>query len=328
MKKIISLALVFFIMCGAVFGMAACSKNGRVATGKLSVVTTVFPVYDWAKEVIGDNTDNVELTMLLDNGIDLHSYQPSADDMAKIAACDMFIYVGGESDKWAEDALVTATNKDMIAINVIDVLGDAVVAEEILDGMEHEHKEHENQEHENDNKADEHVWLSLQNAKTVCTHIAQQLCVIDADNASDYTANAENYNLKLSALNAEYQEAVDSAAYDTLLFADRFPFRYLVDDYGLSYYAAFSGCSAETEASVETIAFLAQKVAELNLPAVIIIDGSDGSIASTVIETAGGNHSVLTLNSLQSVTSADIANGADYLSIMQDNLEVLKDVLN
>ena len=328
MKKNISLALAVLIICVTLFCMSACSEKDTGDTDKLSIVTTIFPAYDWTKEVLGDNAGNVELTILFDNGVDLHSYQPSADDMAKIATCDMFIFVGGTSDGWAQETLATAVNKDMVVVNMLDFLGDSVVEEDISDGMEHEHEESEGKEHEDNPEDDEHVWLSLKNAEKICTYIAQQLCVIDAGNAAVYTENAEKYNAKLSDLDSKYKEVVNKASYNTLLFADRFPFRYLTDDYGLSYYAAFPGCSAESEASVKTIAFLAEKITELNLPAVMIIDGSDGSIASTVIKTAGGNQSILTLNSLQSVTSADIANGADYISIMESNLEVLKDALN
>ena len=327
MKKIISLVLTFLMICGSLFLITACSDNGSKNNDKLSIVTTIFPVYDWTKEILGDNASDIETTMLLDSGVDLHSYQPTVDDMAKISTCDMFIYVGGESDEWVHDALKSATNDEMIVINILDVLGDFVLEEELTEGMEHEDhedEEHEHEEHEND----EHVWLSLKNAKTVCNYISEQLYVLDAENKATYQKNAEDYVAKLVDLDSKYQKVVDEAAYKTLLFADRFPFLYLANDYGLSYYAAFSGCSAESEASVETISFLAGKLKELNLPSVMIIDGSDGSIASTVIKTAGGNQSILKLNSLQSVTSEDIANGDDYLSIMESNLEVLKDALN
>lgn len=328
MKKFISLVLTFLMICGSLFLMTACSGSENENDDKLSIVTTIFPVYDWTKEILGDNASDIETTMLLDSGVDLHSYQPTVDDMAKISTCDMFIYIGGESDEWAYDALASATNDDMMVINILDVLGDAVLEEEITEGMEHEEEHEEGEDHQDEHENDEHVWLSLKNAKTVCNYIAGQLSVLDAENKATYQKNAEDYVAKLVDLDSKYQKVVRESAYKTLIFADRFPFRYLTDDYGLSYYAAFSGCSAESEASVETIAFLAGKVKELSLPSVMIIDGSDGSIASTVIETAGGNQSILKLNSLQSVTSEDIANGDDYLSIMESNLEVLKDALN
>lgn len=319
-KRYVALfSALILIICSAALGLSGCWGNKRVDNGKLSVVATVFPAYDWTREILGDKG---EITLLSSNGTDLHSYEPTAGDMSKIATCDMFIYVGGESDSWAEDAVKTSLKKDMIAVNLLEVLGEAVVEEKELEGMEHSHEEEENPQ------ADEHVWLSLKNAQTVCGYIAEQLGNIDGENAHLYTENAKNYNAKLSALDAKYKEAVETARYDTLLFADRFPFRYLADDYGISCYAAFSGCSTETEAGVQTIAFLSAKLKELNLPAVLIIDGSDGSIASTVIKTTKGTQKILTLNSMQSVTQEDLDNGITYFSVMESNLEILKEALN
>ena len=318
-KYVALFSALILIICTTTLGLSGCSGNEIKDSGKLSIVATVFPAYDWIREILGDKG---ELTLLSSNGADLHNYQPTAEDMSKIATCDMFIYVGGESDSWAEDAVKTSLKKDMIAVNLLEVLGEAVVEEKELEGMEHSHEEEENPQ------ADEHVWLSLKNAQTVCGYIAEQLGNIDGDNAHLYTENAKNYNAKLSALDAKYKEAVETARYDTLLFADRFPFRYLTDDLGLNCYAAFSGCSTETEAGVQTIAFLSAKLKELNLPAVIIIDGSDGSIASTVIKTAKGTQKILTLNSMQSVTQEDLENGITYFSVMESNLEILREALN
>lgn len=301
---------------------------------KLSIVTTIFPEYDWVKTIVGDNAENVDITMLLDNGVDLHSYQPTAEDIMKIATCDMFVYVGGESDEWVEDALAEATNENMVVIDLLDVLGDSVKEEEIVEGMEaeeeHEHDEAEEADAEEAEEVeyDEHVWLSLKYAETLCTEIEAQLETIDPDNAETYKANLDSYVAELDALDAQYQETVDAASVKTLLFGDRFPFRYLVDDYGLDYYAAFVGCSAETEASFETIIFLADKVNELGLNAVMTIEGNDHTIAETVRDnTESKDQEILTLDSMQSTTSEDVANGASYLSIMTDNLEVLKSAL-
>lgn len=318
-KYIALFSALVLIICTITLGLSGCSGNEIKDSGKLTVVATVFPAYDWTREILGDKG---EITLLSSNGADLHNYQPTAEDMSKIATCDMFIYVGGESDSWAEDAVKTSLKKDMIAVNLLEVLGEAVVEEKELEGMEHSHEEGENPQ------ADEHVWLSLKNAQTVCGYIAEQLGNIDGDNAHLYTENAKKYNEKLDLLDAKYKEAVETARYDTLLFADRFPFRYLTDDLGLNCYAAFSGCSTETEAGVQTIAFLSAKLKELNLPAVMIIDGSDGSIASTVIKTAKGTQKILTLNSLQSVTQEDLENGITYFSVMESNLNTLKKALN
>lgn len=299
----------------------------------LNIVTTIFPEYDWVREILGDNAGNADLTMLLDNGVDLHSYQPTAQDILKISTCDLFIYVGGESDGWVSDALQEAANKDMKVIDLLDVLDDAVKEEEIVEGMEagEEHGDGEDEEHEEEEEGpeyDEHVWLSLRNAKVLCEAITSALTEIDPDHAADYRSNLTSYSEKLDALDAAFQSAVDSASRKTLLFGDRFPFRYLVDDYGLSYYAAFAGCSAETEASFRTITFLSDKADELNLTSVLTIESSDQKMAQTIIQnTKEKNQNILTLNSMQSVTSNDVAAGTGYLSIMESNLDVLKEAL-
>lgn len=470
-------------------------------TKKLNIVTTIFPEYDWVREILGDKADNAEVTMLLDNGVDLHSYQPTADDMIKISDSDLFIYVGGESDGWVEDALKNATNKDMKVINLLDVLNDTVKTEEAMPGMQaeegHNHgysrfadsdvqdrtlsdwsgdwqsvypylqegvldevmeRKAENgdktaeeyrayyetgyqtdvsqiiidadnntisfvkngitskatyeykgyqiydyksgtrgvryffeaidgdtdapkyvqfsdhgiapgkaehfhiyfgndgfdalsQEMDNwptyyptgmsgndikedmleheEKEYDEHVWLSLKNAEILCEAISDALQQLDPDNKDSYAANTANYTKKLSALDAEYQTVVDASARKVVLFGDRFPFRYMVDDYGLSYYAAFAGCSAETEASFETMAFLSKKVDELNLPCVLTIEGKQHKIAETIVKnTSAKNQAILTMDSMQATTSEDVKNGATYLSIMQNNLSVLKEALN
>ena len=335
MQKIISVILASLMLAGILSG---CSTGSAPEQGaKLHIVTTIFPVYDWVCQILGQQAENAEITLLMDSGVDLHNYQPTVDDMVRISTCDLFLYVGGESDAWVTDALGAATNQNMAAINLMEVLGEAVKEEEIIEGMEHDHEheedEHEEESHEEESEhhheMDEHIWLSLNNARVICTQIAQQLASLDSANADVYIENAEKYCAVLEELDTRYRETVNAAARDTLLFADRFPFRYLVDDYGISYYAAFSGCSAETEASFETVAFLAGKVDELGLTSVMTIEGTDHSIAETVIRnTAAGNQSILALNSMQSVTAREIQAGTSYLSIMESNLEVLKKALN
>ena len=316
MKKITALLLALFMLVGA---LAGCGKqNDTNQTDKLSIVTTIFPEYDWVREILGDKADNAEITMLLDNGVDLHSYQPTADDIVKISDCDLFIYVGGESDEWVEDALRNAANGNMKVINLLEVLGDSVKTEEIVEGMQEEEHEYEDaEEHEHEEEADEHVWLSLKNAKMLVRVISKALQELDPNNKDIYAANADAYVKKLSALDAEYQAAVDAASNKTILFGDRFPFRYLVDDYGLRYYAAFVGCSAETEAGFETISFLAKRVDEWKLPCVLTIEGAQHKIAETVVRnTTAKNQRVLTMDSMQSTTSKDVKNGTTYLSVM------------
>ena len=505
MKKIITLVLALAM---AVSLFTGCGKKNNAETGesdpnKLSVVTTIFPEYDWVREILGGKAESTDLTMLLDNGVDLHSYQPTADDIVKISDCDLFIYVGGESDEWVKNVLKNAANRKMKVINLLEMLGDSVKTEETVEGMQedghdhgHSHDEqlteddikdrtlsdfagawkslhpyllngdldkfcqhraeededssttkdtylekyktswqcdaekisingntitftyadgktvsaeytyagyqpklddegkirsvryqfettsadapkyvqfndhgHEPGEaehfhiyfgndgfdalmsgktnpffvkdalsvedildelmgHDHGEEKDEHVWLSLKNAQALCVTLADALCAIDPDNKNTYIANAAAYRDKLAALDADYKAAVDGATHKTVLFGDRFPFRYLVDDYGLRYYAAFAGCSAETEASFETVSFLAKKVDELGLPCVLTIEGKNHKLAETIVQsTAGKNQKVLTMDSMQSMTSKDAANGATYLSVMEQNLSVLKEAL-
>lgn len=329
MKKILSITLCLLMLLGCASG---CGTADTKKPEKLRVVTTIFPEYDWVMQILGDKAEQAEVTMLLDNGVDLHSYQPTADDIVKISTCDMFIYVGGESDEWVEDVLAEAQNKDMVVVNLLEVLGDAVKEEEVKEGMQEEDHEHEedeeDHEHEEEAEYDEHVWLSLKNAAFLCRHIADVLGQIDPANKAAYDTNADAYIEKLNALDDEYRAAVSAASVKTLLFGDRFPFRYLTDDYGLDYYAAFVGCSAETEASFETIVFLANKVDELDLHAILQIESADGRIAGTIRDTtATKDQAILTLNSMQSTTAADVKNGASYLMIMEENLAILKNAL-
>lgn len=302
------------------------SENDNNKTEKLKIVTTIFPEYDWVRQIAGDKVSDMDITMLLDNGVDMHSYQPTADDIMKISDCDLFIYVGGESDEWVNDALKEAVNKDMQVIDLLDVLGEQVKMEELVEGMQD--AEHEEEEEHEEKEYDEHVWLSLKNAETLCNAIAEALGNADPDNKAVYDTNKAAYIDQLVSLDNQYREVVDQASMKTLLFGDRFPFRYMVDDYGLSYYAAFAGCSAESEASFETISFLAKKIDELGLKYVMMIEKSDQKIAKTIIEnTQNKDQSILTLDSMQSTTSADVANGMTYLSIMEGNLNILKEAL-
>lgn len=328
-KKIIAGVTILLALTTSVFAAKAKKSD------KLKVVTTIFPEYDWAREIIGDKASNVELTLLLGNGVDLHSYQPSIQDIAKISTADIFIYVGGESDGWVKDALKNATNKNMKVINLMETLGDKVKAEEVKEGMqaeeeeEHEHHHHhDDDEDEEEVEYDEHVWLSLRNAKILSAEIASALCEKDSANAAAYKANLADYSARLDTLDAKYAAAVKAGSKNTILFGDRFPFRYLVDDYGLDYYAAFVGCSAETEASFETVIFLSKKVDELGLNSVLKIESGDGKIARTIIQnTKKKNAKVLTMDSIQSTTAKQAKAGTTYLKIMESNLVVLTDAL-
>ena len=352
-KHIVKIASALIFAALVAGGAVAAPAKKNASDGTVKIVTDIFPVYDWVREITKNSAAKIDLTLLLDNGVDLHSYQPAVADVAKIAECDLFVYVGGESEGWMDDACKEIKNKNSVVLKLLDSLGDAAKEEEIVEGMEAEHEHehdhdhesadehhhdhesagehhHEHGEHEDEEETeyDEHIWLSLKNAKILCTTIAENIAEIDPKNAQTYRANVTAYNAKLSALDAQYQKIVDAASKKTVLFGDRFPFRYLVDDYGLSYYAAFVGCSAETEASFKTILFLAKKVDELGIPAVLTIEKSDGKIAKTIIKnTKTKNQKILTLDSMQSTTSNDVKKGVTYLSIMTKNADVLKSAL-
>lgn len=327
-RKITSILIAMSLMFTGISAFDAtvvrAESSSSESDNKLKIVATIFPEYDWTREILGDRLEDVDLTLLLDNGTDLHSFQPAVKDIMKVSSCDLLIYVGGESDQWIEDALKSAANPDMKTINLMETLKDFIKEEETVEGMQEKHHSHE----EDEKEYDEHVWTSLRNASAAAEAIADTLAELDPENSDIYKENLRSYQGELSSLDNEYQKTVDQSTHKTLLFADRFPFRYLVDDYGISYYAAFSGCSAESEASFKTITFLAEKVDELGLKEVFTIEKSDDRIAETVIEnTRDKDQKVAVLNSMQSITSEEIADGTTYLSIMEDNLKVLKTAL-
>lgn len=327
-RKITSILIAMSLMFTGISAFDAtvvrAESSSSGSGNKLKIVATIFPEYDWTREILGDRLKDVDLTLLLDNGTDLHSFQPAVKDIMKVSSCDLLIYVGGESDQWIEDVLKSAANPDMKTINLMETLKDFIKEEETVEGMQEKHHSHE----EDEKEYDEHVWTSLRNASAAAEVIADTLAELDPENSDIYKENLRSYQGELSSLDNEYQKTVDRSTHKTLLFADRFPFRYLVDDYGISYYAAFSGCSAESEASFKTITFLAEKVDELGLKEVFTIEKSDDRIAETVIEnTRDKDQKVAVLNSMQSITSEEIADGTTYLSIMEDNLKVLKAAL-
>lgn len=326
-------------------------------SNKISIVCTTFPQYDWVKNILGEEAERFNVTLLLDNGVDMHSYQPAVKDIATAGSSNLFIYVGGESDTWVEDALKEAKNKDLKAINLMETLGNSVKEEEVVEGMQeereslgHSHEKsskekqeqtqkesHENSQEINGQKEaadeepeyDEHIWLSIRNAEIMVKNIEKAIEQLDSDNAKVYQNNAENYIKKLDTLDKQYANTIQNAKYKAILFGDRFPFRYMADDYDLKYYAAFAGCSAETMAGFETVTFLAKKADELRLPVILTIENSDGRIAEAVkSNTTKKNQKILAMNSLQSVTKEQIADGITYLQVMQENLSVLLEALN
>nr|MBP3283757.1 zinc ABC transporter substrate-binding protein [Treponema sp.] len=324
MKNIVKSVLCILLLSAASLSFAA----------KKSIVCVTFPGYDWVLNILGGNASKFDVSLLQDNGTDLHSYQPSVKDLAKVSKCDMLVYVGGESDEWVEKAVSNARNKSMVVVNMMEVLGDKVKEEEVVEGMQaeddHDHDEHEHGEHdEHEVEYDEHVWLSLRNAAVLTGVLSEKIQALDSANAAVYKSNASAYAKKLSALDEKASKIAASAAKKTVLFGDRYPFRYFTDDYGLEYFAAFVGCSAESEASFETVVFLSKKVDELGLNAVLTIEKSDKKIAKTVVSnTKSKNQKILEMDSLQSITKKEIKAGRNYLSAMEKNIEVLKTALN
>lgn len=326
-RKLTTRLLAVPVLAATVFAACSCSA-GAGKSDKLRIVTTIFPEYDWVREIAGEKLADTELTLLCDNGVDMHSFQPTAQDIIKISSCDVFVYVGGESDEWVEDALKEAVNKDMQVVNLMEILGGDIVEEEIVEGMQAE-EEDDAEDSEEEPEYDEHVWLSLKNAQVIVTGIADAMGKADPNNAGTYKTNADNYKKKLAELDSRYADAVKNGSANTVLFGDRFPFRYLTDDYDLNYYAAFAGCSAETEASFDTVIFLSGKIDELGLKTVLVIESSDQKVAQTIIDnTAAKDQEILVLDSMQATSSSDIAKGVTYISVMESNLEVLTKALS
>jgi zinc transport system substrate-binding protein len=314
MKKIF---LIIFI-----FMLVGCTPDEQ-DSDKINIVTTIFPSYDWVREIVGGEIDNFNLNYLTNSGVDLHSYAPSVPDILRIASSDVFIYVGGHSDSWV-NAVLRDANPDLITINLMNLLDGFLVEDEHGCGPDcdddHDHGA---------TFADEHVWVSLSRVKVLCAAIAEALAQVDPCNAQTYMANLDAYIEKLTALDTEFHAMANAAENRTLVVADRFPFRYMMTDYNLTSYAAFAGCSAETEASFTTVLSLVQKINELELDFIIVTESSDKSIARTLINNSEArNQEILVMDSLQSVTTADVRNGVTFLSLMEKNLSVMREALS
>lgn len=325
-KKILLFTITSILCLILLTGCGTHTSAGSPDSGdKISIVCTTFPQYDWVREIIGSENETFRLTLLLDTGVDPHSYQPTARDIAMISSADLFIYTGGESEQWIEDILKEPFNPDLQAVSLLETLGDTAKEEETVEGMQERLFCAEDDEAE----YDEHVWLSLKNAAFFVSVLSDAVGSLDEANAALYTENANKYIHDLNELDLQYEQCVSSAGFDTLLFGDRFPFRYLTEDYGIHYYAAFPGCSAETEAGFETITFLSEKLDTLHLGTILVIENSDTRIAETIREnTVSKDQKILVLHSIQSVTKAELESGFTYLGAMQDNLNILKQALN
>ena len=295
-------------------------------TDELTIITTAFPAYDFARQIAGEGAN---IRMLLSPGAETHSYEPTPRDMIDIQNCDLFIYAGGENEAWVTDMISSLEIDDDNVIAMLDTV--TPLCEETVEGMESDHHHHDHDEacghdHHHDTEGyDEHVWTSPNNAALISRAIADKLCAIDPANASRYNARCEDYKARLTELDAAFRSVIGSANRRTLVFADRFPVRYFTEEYGLEYFAAFPGCSADTEPSAATIAFLIDKVKEQSIPVVFSIELSNGRLAAAVAEATGAK--VLTFTSCHNLTKEEFESGATYISLMEQNLANLQEAL-
>ena len=320
MRRLLSL----LVICALCLSLTACGGGyERADDGKITIVAAIFPEYDWLRNLTA-GSENVELKLLIDKGVDLHSYQPDVNDIVTISDCDVFVYTGGAGDVWVEDVIATAMNPALIAVDLMELL------EQHRDLCELGHiHDHADGDEAHEHTADEHIWLSLVNAGYLCEELTELLCELDWDNEALYRGNLADYSEQIRALDEMYYTVLSETSHETILFADRFPFAYLMEDYGLHYHAAYEGCSAETEVSFDTFARLSDTLHGLNLPGVVVIDDSDHRIADTVIAASGDkSREIYTLQTMQAVSRRDIKNGITYLEIMEENLSVLARALN
>lgn len=323
-KKMISMVL----LCSLVFCLAGCgSMESSKEDGRLKVVATVFAEYDFLKNIAGDKID---LSMLLLPGADSHSFDPTPKDMMKVQEADLFVTIGGESDAWA-DTIIESIDHDVQTIKLMDCV-DEVLEEEIVEGMEEEHDHEESSdaeeghEHAEEKEFDEHVWTSPKNAIQIVEKLSEKLCSMDKANAKDYQQNTVSYVKKLEELDQKFAEVVQQAKRREIVVADKFPFRYFADAYDLKYYAAFPGCSTQTGASAETIAFLIEKVKEDKIPVVFHMELSSEAMCNTICSETGAKKAQL--NAVHNVSKIDFEKGVGYLDLMEENIEVLNEALN
>ena len=327
LKKNMWIVMAVFIMSLGLF--SGCGQNEATINDKFTIITTIFPPYDFIREIAGDN---VNVSMLLPPGAESHSYEPTPKDIIAIQECDLFIYVGGESDAWVASILDSMGEDAPKTLTLMDCV--QVVTEETVEGMEEEVEETEVATDDTNTadvetvevEYDEHVWTSPKNAVLIVEKITKELSLLDNNNSDSYQTASTVYIEKLKVLDNAFETVVSNATRNTIILGDRFPFRYFVDAYGLEYYAAFPGCSSETEPSAATVAFLTDKIMEEKLPVVLYIEFSNHKVADAIAESAGAK--ALLFHSCHNVSNEELIAGATYLSLMENNVEVLKEALN
>lgn len=309
MKKFIKSTAFLFAL---VFILSLISCRANEEEKKISIICTVFPGYDWTQNVIKGHEENFRVKYLLSSGTDVHSYEPTLSDIASLDDADLVVMVGGESEKWLIDAINNSENKNLKVFMMSDVISDKV---DEYEGI-HQKKEEE------EGSFDEHVYLSLKNASAIVSSLTDVISTLDPEHSEEYRKNGDDYCQKLDLLYTQYKEKTDKIENKTLIFADRFPFVYLMNEFNIGFYAAFSGCSAESEASVNTIAKLIELAAQHKVSYIMVSETSDGKLGETVAKESGCN-GVLVLDSIQSVSYIRISKGYDYFSAMQKNLETI-----
>lgn len=341
MKKITVFVAVFCLFLCLLCG---CSDTGKTVSGNgsknnITILAADFAEYDWIKAVLGDNPSNISLDRLNETGADMHSYQPRVSDMVRISDCSLLVYSGGESEFWIKDAVISSGKAQAEVISLMDILAHdpglsqkyADLADEHEDEHGHEHEDEAHHDSENEPEFDEHMWLSLKSAPVFIEKITEAISSLDPENSVLYEKNARNYINKINELDLKYEEMSSKARscnHNTVLIADRFPFAYLMKDYGISHIAAFPGCSAETEASFAVIVSLSESIDRLGLKNVFVMKKSDTALAETIIKNSSSKDAkILTLDSMQSVSSGDISKGENYLSVMEKNLAALSAAL-
>ena len=322
MKKLLACALAASV---AIFGLTACSNQDKADAHKLKIVTTNFAEYDFARQITGDKAD---VKMLLKPGAESHSYEPSPQDIKTIQDSDLFVYVGGDSDEWVGDILESMDKKPN-TFKLMDAVD--LMEEEVKEGMVHEHHhddehEHEHEEHADEPEMDEHVWTSPVNAIKIVEKMSAEIIKLDPNNADTYKKNTEEYIKKLQKLDGEFREVVNNGKRKEIVVGDRFPFLYFVKEYGIEYYAAFPGCSTDTDTNPATIAFLTEKVKEDNIPVVFHIELSNEQMSKAIAEATGAKSELL--NAVHNISDEDFKKGVTYIDLMEHNVEVLKEALN
>ena len=320
MKNRIMILATASILVAGLFSACGKTAEGRVKSGsaaaedgRLSIVCTNFPEYDFARAIAGDEAD---ITMLLKPGAESHTFEPTPDQMITIQNSDLFVYVGGDSDEWVEDILASMDSTKLTTFKLMDKVD--TVEEELVEGMEPE-------DEEEGPEMDEHVWTSPKNAEKLVDAMAESLGKLDEDHRELFRKNADAYIKEIEQVDAEIREVVDNGKRKEIIVADRFPFRYFCDEFGLTYYAAFPGCSTDTQPSAKTVAFLTDKVSEDNIPVVFHIELSNGQMAEAISGDTGAK--VCELNAVHNVSDNDFKAGETYVSLMRRNVDVLKEAL-